>query len=317
MTMGKLGARGTFGSIRKWFTKSNLKKLGIDMVFVLVGCAVGAFSTIGILIPNGLSSGGITGIGRILQGPTGIDFSLLYYGMSLTILLACAILLGLGEARKIIMITLIYPGMMFLFERLNLQLLEEKDIILAVIYCGVFGGICSGLIFSRGYSFGGTDTIAKIIKAKLLPHVSLSQILLGLDAVVILTSGVVFGRNIALYALVTQIIFSKVVEYVMYGFETKVVQLEIITDHHDAIVHYIIHEIGRGVSNVEIIGEYTQKARDKIVTLCSPRESMLIKQHIAKVDPKAFVTVIRVETVWGVGAGFQQLRPEDAAVGKE
>lgn len=296
--------------MKKWksaFTKENLKRFGIDLLFVLIGSSIGAFSSIGILIPNGLSSGGVTGICRILQGPTGIDFSFLYTGFSLIILVICAILLGLGEARKILMMTIIFPLVLMLFERLNLQLLEQKDIILAATYVGVFGGIGSGLVFSRGYSFGGTDTIAKIIKKKLFPDVGMSKILLLIDAVIIIASGVFFGRNIALYALVTQIIFSKVVEYVMYGFETKVVQLEIITSKHDLVVDYILNDIGRGVSNVEIIGEYTQQARDKIITLCSPRESMLVKQYVAKVDKRAFVTVIRVESVWGSGVGFHEL----------
>jgi uncharacterized membrane-anchored protein YitT (DUF2179 family) len=171
----------------------------------------------------------------------------------------------------------------------------------------VFGGVCSGLIFTRGYSFGGTDTIAKIIKSKWMPHVSISKILLVIDAIIIMGSGVFFGRNIALYALVTQIIFSRVVDYVMYGFDSKVVQLEIITDKHDEAAEFILHEIGRGVSNVEITGAYTNTKRSKIITLCSPRESMLIKQFIAKEDKNAFVTVVRVETVWGSGVGFGDL----------
>lgn len=299
--------------VKEIVTKENLKKFGVDMMFILIGCSLGAFSSIGIMIPNGLSSGGITGICRILQTPLGIDFSFLYTGFSFVILIICAILLGLGEARKILVMTIIYPLILMLFEQLDLRLLEQKDVILAAIYCGVFGGICSGLVFSRGYSFGGTDTIAKIIKKKLLPDVGMSKILLIIDAIIIIASGVFFGRNIALYALVTQIIFSKVVEYVMYGFETKVVQLEIITAKHDLVVDYILNVIGRGVSNVEIVGEFTQKARDKIITLCSPRESMLIKQYVAKVDKKAFVTVIRVESVWGKGVGFGELDGKDDA----
>ncbi len=299
--------------MKKWkeaIRKEKVKEWGIDWLFIIVGCALGAFSSICILIPNGLSSGGITGICRILQGPLGIDFSVLYYGFAFLILVVCAILLGFGEARKIVLLTVLYPGFLLLFERFNINLLEEKDIILAAIYCGVFGGVCSGLIFTRGYSFGGTDTIAKIIKKKLLPQVGLSKILLVIDAVIIISSGIFFGRNIALYALVTQIIFSRVVDYVMYGFDSKVVQLEIITEKHDEVAYFILHEIKRGVSNVKIIGEYTKLEREKIITLCSPRESMLIKQFVAKADKNAFVTVIRVETVWGAGVGFNELMDE-------
>lgn len=293
--------------IKGYITKEKIKNWGIDAIFIIVGCALGAFSTIGILIPNGLSSGGITGICRILQEPTGIDFSILYYGFTLLILIICAIILGVREARKIVLLSVVFPAFLFLFENLNITLLEEKDIILAAIYCGVFTGISIGLLFTRGFSLGGTDTVAKIIKTKLFPHVGISKILLVIDAAIILASGVFFGRNIALYALVTQIIFSRVVEYVMYGFETKVVQVEIITNKHEEVAGFILHEIQRGVSNVKVIGEYTKTPRKKIITLCSPRESMLIRQYVAKEDKEAFVTVIRVETVWGLGEGFSKL----------
>lgn len=291
-------------TLEKAERKEKIKEFGKDLIFILLGCAFAGFSTIHILIPNGLTAGGVTGICRIIQSNTGISFSFLYYGFSFSILLICALILGLGEARKIILLTILFPTFLFVFEQFEINLLEEKDIILAVIYNGVFGGIGIGLFFTRGYSMGGTDTIAKIIKIKFLPHVGISKILLGIDAAVIVAGGVFFGRNIALYALVTQIIFSRVVEYVMYGFETKVVQLEIITDKHEEITDYILHEIKRGVSNVTVIGEYTGTERRKMITLCSPRESMLIRQYIAKEDKNAFVTVIRVETVWGQGAGF-------------
>ncbi len=290
--------------------KKKLKTWGLDALFILIACALGAFSTIHILIPNGLSSGGVTGICRIIQETTGISFSLLYYVFVFLILIVCAILLGLGEARKILLLSLVFPTFLFIFEQFNINLLEEKDLILAAIYCGVFTGISIGLLFTRGYSMGGTDTIAKIIQLKLLPHVGISKILLIVDGIIIVTSGLFFGRNIALYALVTQIIFSRVVEYVMYGFETKVVQVEIITEKYDQVVNFILHEIKRGVSNVTVIGEYTQTPRRKIITLCSPRESMLIKQYVAKEDENAFVTVIRVETVWGAGKGFIGLAEE-------
>jgi uncharacterized membrane-anchored protein YitT (DUF2179 family) len=143
-----------------------------------------------------------------------------------------------------------------------------------------------------------------------MPHVGLSQILMVIDAIVIIGSGFLFGRNIALYALVTQVIFSKTVDFVMYGFDTKAVQLEIITSKHDEVANYILNDINRGVTNVTVTGEYTKKSREKIVTICSPRESMLIKKFVAKKDNDAFVTVIHVDTVWGNGEGFSDIMKE-------
>ena len=290
--------------------KVDWKKLGVDLLFIIAGCSISAFSTIGILIPNGLTSGGITGMVRIVQSFLPINFSVIYYAFAFVVLIVCTILLGMKEARKILLLTITYPSILFIFEHFHFSLLEEKDLFLAAIYCGVFGGICSGLVFSRGYSFGGTDTIAKIIQKKLMPHVGLSQILLVIDAIVIIGSGFLFGRNIALYALVTQVIFAKTVDFVLYGFDTKSVQLEIITSKHDEVANYIMNDISRGVTNITVTGEYTKTTKEKIVTVCSPRESVLIKKYVAKKDTNAFVTVTHLETVWGNGEGFNDILKE-------
>jgi uncharacterized membrane-anchored protein YitT (DUF2179 family) len=301
----------SFKKMKVKLTKERVRALFLNLFLVAIGCAISAFATIGILIPNGLSSGGLTGVVRILQSFIPLDFSVMYYCGAMIVFLVCWILLGLREARKILVVTILYPAFLVLFEGLHVGLLQEKDIILAAIYVGVISGIGAGIIFQRGFSFGGTDTIAKIIRKKALPFVSLSQILLVIDGVVIITSGFVFGRNIALYALVTQVIFAKTVEVVMFGFDSKLVQVEIITNKHDQIAQYILEEIGRGVSNIEITGVYTGERRIKILTICSPRESMLIKTYIAKEDRKAFVSVIHVESVWGTGTGFGSLTDKE------
>lgn len=282
-------------------------KFLLDLLFICGGCAFVSFASIGVMIPNGLSSGGVTGMVRILQQYVDVDFSVLYYIGAMIILIICWILLGLKEAKKIMLMTLVFPAFLMIFEQLDLVLLEQKDMTLAAIFYGIIGGIGNGLVFARGYSSGGTDTIAKIIKIKWLPYIGMSQILLCIDAMVIICSGFVYGKNVALYALISSIIFSKTAEMIMYGFDPKVVQLEIISDKNKLITDYILSEIGRGVTTATIKGEYTKEMKYKLVTICSPRESMLIKQFIANTDRNAFVTVLHVETVWGAGKGFNNI----------
>ena len=296
---------------RSRWTKERALKLGWSLLLVTLGCGINAFSTIGILIPNGLTSGGLTGIARIISSYTGVDFSTFYYIGAVVIFIICWLVLGFKEARKILLLTILYPAFLVVFEKTQFFLLEEKDTILAAIYSGVISGIGAGLVYAQGFSFGGTDVFAKIVKKKIMPFVSLSQVLLLIDGIVIISSGFVFGRNIALYALVTQVIFSKTVDVIMFGFDSKLVQLEIITNKHDDISEYILEEMGRGVSNIIITGAYTGEQRNKIATICSPRESMLIKSYIASVDKNAFVSVIHVDTVWGKGTGFGTLSDKE------
>lgn len=284
--------------------KAKIKAMALDMVILLAACSVSAFSTVGVMIPNGLTSGGITGITRILQNFINVDFSVLYYGLSIIVVLLVAIFLGFKEFKKILLLSIMYPAVLVLFEQFNIQLLETKDILLAAVFCGVFSGTYLGLIFWRGYASAGSDALAKIIKKKIVPEVSLSKIMLCIDAVIIISSAIIFGRNIALYALITQVIVAKTSETVMYGFASKTVQISIITNKSEEISKYIMDELNRGVTSFEIRGEYTMKTKRQLNVICSPREGSLIRKQLALLDPNAFVTVTKAEAVWGHGRGF-------------
>lgn len=286
---------------------THVKRTIADMIFLILGCAIGAFSTTAVMIPNGLTCGGLTGIVRIVQNYISIDFSVLYYALAIVIWIVVILTLGFREGKKVLLVTLLYPAVLFVFEKLDFQLLEEKDLLLAAIFCGIFAGTCNGFVFWRGYSFCGTESIAKIVKKKWMPQVDISRILLVLDCGIIVISAFIFGRNIALYALVTQIIASKVVDFIMYGFETKIVQMQIITAKGKEVADYVMHEIRRGVSSYDIVGEYTGKHRKQLIILCSPRESMVIKKFLLETDPQAFVTILQVNTVWGEGKGFTDM----------
>ncbi len=288
-------------------SKEKVKTLAVDALVALVACSIGAFSLQGVMIPNGLTSGGLTGIARVIQTYTPLSFSLIYYAGALVILTLVAIFLGFREVRKILFMTILFPAIIIVFEKFPFELLQENDVILAAIFCGIFNGICTGLVFWRGYSFCGTDAIAKIVKKNWLPHMDLSQILLVIDVIIIIGSAFVFGRNIALYALITQVIFAKTIDYVMFGFETKIVKLEIITDEKEVITKYIMEELMRGVSCSQIVGEYTGALHFKLEVLCSPRESIVIRRFIANNNSNALMTAIHVDTVWGDGPGFTDI----------
>lgn len=289
----------------KKLEKEKVKKVLIDVALIVIACFIGSFSTVSIMIPNGLTSGGVTGVVRIIQNYADVNFSIMYYAGSLIILVLCALLLGIREARKILLLSVVYPATLFVWELLDIRLIEGKDVILAVIYCGVFSGICNGIVQSRGYSFGGSDTVAKIIKEKCMPHVALSKVMLGVDAAVIIASALVYGRNIAMYALVTSVLTSKVIDFYMYGISPKLVRIAIISNAQGEIADYIMNTVGRGVTIENITGAYTGEERKKLAVLCSPREGVLIRNFVAQCDPKALLTLTAVDSVWGDGSGFK------------
>lgn len=282
-----------------------------DLMTVLIGCAIGSYAIVAIMIPNGLTYGGIAGLSRLLQSQTGADYSLMYYLLAAAIVLIVWIALGFGEVRKIIAMSVAYPTMMMVFERLDLVLLESKDLFLSAIFLGVAFGVSNGIVFYGGFSSGGTDSLAKVIRHRLTPHLSMSRLLFMIDIVIIAVQAFFFGRNIALYALVSMFVSMRLTDMVVYGISSKIVKLSTITTASDELSAYVMNEIGRGVTSCTVVGEYTGQARKELVIYCSPRESMLIKRFLGTVDPNAFVSVMKVSSVWGEGRGFSDLHSMD------
>jgi uncharacterized membrane-anchored protein YitT (DUF2179 family) len=246
-----------------------------------------------------------------VQKLTGINYSLIYYALALLVLLIVWVFLGIREVRKIVLMSVSYPTVMLVLELKKVVLIKSDDLFLVAVFCGVVLGVSNGLTFKAGFSSGGTDSLAKVIKYRWLPHMGLNDITFALNAVIVLVNAFVFGLQIALYAVIIIFVSMRVGEAVMFGFSDKIVELDIIPGDADALSDFIMNELGRGVSSVEVTGEYTGDKRKQLKILCSPRESFLIKRHLAKEDPKSFVSVISIKSVWGKGRGFSDIRSMD------
>lgn len=285
----------------------------VDSIYILLGSILLAFGITVILKPNSLITGGTTGFAIVLEKITGIDFTLLYYALSILILLVTWLVLGKAEARKILVLSVTFPTILVIFSKLfpgDAFNLTKGDMFLSSIYYGILAGLGVGLYLKRGYSGGGTDTIAKMLHRKLFPFISISQILFGLDLVVITLSIYVFDIRTALYAIITQLVFTKSVEAVLYGLAVPLVKMEILSVEEAAIETYIMRDIRRGISKYDIIGGYSNLARTKLITICSQRESMLIREKVAELDEDAFVVLTPVGSVWGKGTDFDSLIDE-------
>ena len=286
--------------------KTRFEARAQEIIMALAAATIGSFATVCIMLPFG----GITGLAKLIQQFTGVDYSLIYYALCLTVAFIVWVSLGFKELRKIILMSLSYPTIMLLLEHTGIEYITD-DKILACVFTGVVIGVANGLTFKAGFSSGGTDSLAKVIKYKRFPHLGINDLTFVINTLIVIASALVFGLDIALYAVITIYVSMKVGQAVMFGLSTKIVELDIIPGDPEALTHYIMEELGRGVSSVEITGEYTGDKRKQLKILCSPRESFLIKRHLAKNDPKSFVAVYGVNSVWGVGRGFSDIRSMD------
>lgn len=282
-----------------------------EYITAFIAVLIGSVGTVSVMIPNGLTIGGVTGVSRIIQNYTDWNYSLTYYAICLVIMVLVWLELGVKELRKILFMSTAYPVVMFVLEMSKFVLIKSDDRLLISVFCGVLFGICNALTFKAGFSSGGADSLAKVIKYKHFPHLGINSINFAINAAVVMAGAFVFGIDIGLYAVIITYTTMKVGEAVMYGLSNKIVELEIITNNPDELSQFVMQELGRGVSGMEVTGEYTGQKRKDLKILCSPRESFLIKRYLAHHDPKSFVTVTSVSSVWGTGRGFSDIHKVD------
>lgn len=287
-------------------TKYNYKNLLKEYALLILGCFITAFASNSVLKPNGLSTSGITGLSIVLESMTGVNYSYIYYIFTIAILIATLILMGKKEVMKIIMLSVLYPTLLVLLQSLNIEIILD-DTILVVICFSVLYGLGVGIVLRLSYSYGGTDTIAKIIQKKLLPFVNISFIMLLLDGLILILTGFVLGIKVALYGLIIQFLFTKVIDYVMFGVGTKLYKHEIISDKYHEISEYIMKNLKRGVTLRTITGAYTNTEKVQLCCVCSPKESLDIKRYLSSVDKHAYVEVLPIVSVWGIGMRFKKI----------
>lgn len=286
-----------------------MNKKVMDYIIVYIGCIIQAFSVVCILKPNNLIVGGITGLSLTIGKVVGINYTYLYYGICLLILLGAKIVLGMREVKKILLLSTTYPVILIFMNRIQFNFLHDTpDKILICIYYGIFMGIGTGLVLKKGFSQGSSDTVAKILHKKLFSFMEISQVLLCIDITILLISGFVFGRTAVLYAIIMQMIYSKTISTVLFGFGSSLVKVVIISGQSEKISNFMRDTINRGYSIGYVYGGHNHIKREKIISVCSLREAMLIKNFITKIDEDAFINIVPTISAWGREDGLQNLK---------
>lgn len=292
--------------------KTRLGKILRETLIVLTSAFFGSSVQIFVMIPNGMTSGGMPGVARLITHFLPVSYSLVYYTLSMIVLIIAFFAMGRTEVKRIIALGFAYPIMLFIFEHIDYEFLRSPDPFLAAILIGIFYGIATGVGYIGGYSSGGTDTLARVIKFRLLNHVRTGDIQMALDIAIIVVSAFVFDTNIAMYAIVTAVVAARVISAITVGYSGRFVQFDIIPsskEKESEITEYVLKDVNRAVTSHISRGEYTQTERRTLSVICTPAESIKIKKYLAEKDPDAFATVNALTNVWG--QRFQNIREAD------
>ncbi|CAM3108378.1 Uncharacterized membrane-anchored protein YitT, contains DUF161 and DUF2179 domains [Lactobacillus bombicola] len=283
------------------FNKHNL----LELLMIMLGCAIYGISLDMISAPNNLTDGGISGISLLLRHFWGINM-----GLSSLLLNIPLIILGYRYMGKRLLAYTIWGTLWLSFflwfwrlvpiiSQLNL----EHDLFLSSIMAGTLSGIGLGLVFRYNGTSGGADIIARILQMNY--GISSGKVLLICDALVLLASLSYLDIKHIMYTLVASFILSRVMDAVQQG-TTSARGLLIISNKYQEIAKMIDLKLDRGFTYLEAQGGYSKHKRPVIYLVVSPRELPAIKDLIAAEDPKAFVSVIKVHEAVGEGFTYKQ-----------
>lgn len=277
----------------------------MDYFLMTVGSVIFCMAWTSFIIPNGLASGGLTGLCTIIQYGTGIPVGITYPALNIILLILGFLSLGKGFGFKtiyVIALTSILFDVLPQFPKLEVMM-EEK--LLVALVGSFMESVGIGLVLLRGGSTGGTDIIAMIIN-KYWP-VSPGKVYLYSDIFIITSLLFVPEKGFVdmIYAFVLMIGFSIGVDYVLLGNKSSV-QILVFSSKYEDIADHIINEVHRGVTALQSVGWYSKKDSKVLLIISRKHQMNEVVNEIKKIDKHAFISVSTAMSVFG--EGFEEVK---------
>lgn len=279
------------------------QRLGLEYLMIAVGTAIMAFSSKIFLDPKGLIPGGFTGIAIIVRHITegavkgGVPLWLTNLVLNIPLIPIVIKLKGWSFAERTLVASLLFSFWLAVIP--YFEVVDRDDLFLASVYGGILMGGGIGLVFLGKGTTGGTDMCGAILQ-HFFPHISVPKIMQLLDILITVVGVIVFGVDIALYAIIVVYFTAKLSDRMIEGIKTSTMAY-IISDHAEEIADKIMHGLDRGVTGLHGRGMYTNREKTILLCVTTPKELIKIKDIVVAIDNRAFVIVSDSREVLGEG----------------
>lgn len=253
-------------------------------------------------IPNGFSTGGVSGIGTILGKLLPFLSAASWIAiLNVAMLILGFILLGKETGAFTVYCSLLMSGATWLLERLvPLSAPLTDDPMLELIYAMMLTGIGSALVFHSGSTTGGTDITAMILRK--YSKIDTGKALLLCDAIVACSAIFVFGIKIGMYSVLGLFFKAFLVDGVIEAIDSCKCFM-IVTDKPDDMVEFITKELGHTATLEKAEGAFTHSEKTVIHTVCRRIEGIRLRVKVKEIDPHAFMIVTTSSEI--IGRGFR------------
>lgn len=271
-----------------------------EYLYITVGIILTAIALEYFFFPNDIASGGVSGIGLVINRVTGLETSIVVFILNIILFILAFFVLGKSFGGKSIYATIVLSSVMWVIENIFTPGILTENMFLASFFGSAILAMGSALVFYQGASTGGTSIIAAIIN-KYTP-LGIGSCLLITDSLVCFMAIGTFGVDKGLFGFFSVILIGILIDKFIDGFNTCK-QVFIVTNKAKLVSEYITKDIDRGCTVLSGQGGFTGSDVKVVYTVLNSKQFITLKQFIKEENPEAFITVN--ESMEVLGKGFK------------
>lgn len=296
---------------------------------IVIGSIIVAFGNTVFLTPLDINAGGLNGIGIIImnfcsESTKMLVYNIVIYSLSIVLWFLGFFFISKDFAIKTLVSTIVFPLATSLFTivpgtkdfagSITSILLNyspnpsSPDIgtyMLFAMVGGVFVGFGVAVTFMGGGSTGGVDVLTFIFEKFLRIKQSIASFIIdglvvGIGMCVLCPGNAEKYLLPCLVGILSIAISALMIDIIYIAFQT-VYQVDIISKDWESISTYVQDELGRGATIIPVKGGYKHTDKIMLRVVLSKIQIDDLRNYIATIDSKAFVTITTTKAVFGEG----------------
>ena len=275
------------------FDRSDIKR-----ILIIIVCAfLMALNIKTFVRAGGLYPGGATGltilIQRVFEKFWGIQ---LPYSLINILLNAGPVYIGFKYIGK--KFTL-YSCLMILLSSVLTDVMPGISVTDDILLISIFGGIINGsvisLCLSADATTGGTDFISIFLSQR--SGMDSFNVILGINAVILCMSGILFGWDKALYSIIFQY-SSTVVLHTLYR-RYQQTTLFIVTEHPGRVCKAIYSVSQHGATIIHGEGSFDHHLKSTVYSVVTSAQARQVVRAVKAEDGNAFINLVKTQELVG------------------
>ncbi|MFC0469360.1 YitT family protein [Halalkalibacter kiskunsagensis] len=262
------------------------------IIVIVIGAFFLAAGLNFFLIPANVFASGFTGVAQLLATVIPLSTGVLLFLLNIPV----AILGWLKIGKRFTFYSFVNVALTTFFLELLPVWQFSPDILLNAVFGGVILAFGAGITLKWGASSGGLDIIALILSR--VSDRPVGIYFLVLNSIIVITAGLLFDPEQALYTLVAVYVSSRVIDAI-YTRHVKLTAM-IVTKKAEQLREAIHDRVTRGITRIPAKGGYTADDKEILMIVITRYELYELKQVIQDVDPDAFTNIVETAGIFGL-----------------